>query len=790
MRRIGMAIALALLPAIAHAQPLVQDEPAGEPTELAEEDRPELGITLRPAHVRTGDLIHVRIYADARPGDDVVLADQDLAPFEIHARRELPIQERPGGVLRFRFELDLLALEPGEHRLPPIALRVVTADGETGVVRTHGRRVRVGAHLGNEPNARPRPPTAPVSVYEKDYTLIWVLGSMAALLLAGLIGFFAARWWKRRPKVAPPPPPPRPPWEIAIVALTAIQRDKAKLLAENKQVELVDRVSDVTREYLGRRYDFNGLESTTDEVVTALKKLKFRGVSHEEVTALLSESDLVKFAKLVPDEEACDRMLEGAFKIVRATTPRPGATPVARPASSTSGAKIVTREGVVTIPISVPTIEEAEREIRNGASAAFREHARDPSFEGSMVISLSSSLAASPPVTETLARVRADLASELRTIQIASGRRPRLIIEHAHMRLSDAARQGRAARFTVIDDDGVRFEDRRAPEPKRKSKAPADPREQPARPSAQTMPATDVGAGSPPPAQREGVGERGTPQPRQPQQPAPRASWSDPASPFAPTEEATPRPLPPTPSHVPREGEIARAPAADETKASPKSVRPPAPAAAPQKRDVSRVVPELFAGDTEKDPPLLRWITGIPRPIRYLADDTPVETSALGALGLTRGGIHERALTSLRRTIPPGFAPTNEPAILDDAGAALLVLPELVPLADAWIVYPLAGEGLIVMRETAPTTRDELLKLEKAHKETKAPLFDRPVRVSRRGFEPFEWPSAERSTNPGFSSPDRPVQKPKGDGESSGNVTITGDAVPADAVNDKRGGDS
>jgi hypothetical protein len=227
MTRARSACALliaALLPAaVAHAQTVVQDEPEAE---LAAEHRPGLGITVRPSHVRTGDLIRVRVFADARRGDDVVLAEQDLAPFEIHARRELPPTDRARGRRRFLFELDLLALEPGEHRLPPIALRVVTRSGETGIVRTSGRRIRVGAHVGNEPNARPRPPTAPVSVFEEDYTLLWVLGGIGAFLLAVLLGFLFALWWKRRPKEAPPPPPPLPPWEVAITALEAIRRER------------------------------------------------------------------------------------------------------------------------------------------------------------------------------------------------------------------------------------------------------------------------------------------------------------------------------------------------------------------------------------------------------------------------------------------------------------------------------------------------------------------------------------------------------------------------------------
>ena len=91
----------------------------------------------------------------------------------------------------------------------------------------------------------------------------------------------------------------------------------------------------------------------------------------------------------------------------------------------------------------------------------------------------------------------------------------------------------------------------------------------------------------------------------------------------------------------------------------------------------------------------------------------------------------------------PGFAPGDEPAVLDDEGAALLVLPELVPEGEVWIAYPSPTEGVIVLREGAASTETELARLEQAHRQHSRSLFTRPVRVTRRGFSPVEWPSGE-----------------------------------------------
>jgi hypothetical protein len=150
--------------------------------------------------------------------------------------------------------------------------------------------------------------------------------------------------------------------------------------------------------------------------------------------------------------------------------------------------------------------------------------------------------------------------------------------------------------------------------------------------------------------------------------------------------------------------------------------------------------------------------------VQYVSDRGALAVDALAALGLTRGGLHERAVANLKRALPPGFAPGDHPAVLDDeSGVIVLALPDAVPPLEAWIAYPLRGEGLVVMREGASTTRDELLRLARAHKEDPKPVFASPVRVSKRGFMPFDWPDEKRTTDPGFASPDAKIAGEPGD---------------------------
>ncbi len=86
--------------------------------------------------------------------------------------------------------------------------------------------------------------------------------------------------------------------------------------------EYFDRVNDTVRSYLGARFGFDGLESTTDEIVARLGSQHLPGLVVPEVVAYLRDCDLVKFANVTPSKEDCLRALATSESIVRSTMPR------------------------------------------------------------------------------------------------------------------------------------------------------------------------------------------------------------------------------------------------------------------------------------------------------------------------------------------------------------------------------------------------------------------------------------------------------------------------------------
>jgi hypothetical protein len=116
-----------------------------------------------------------------------------------------------------------------------------------------------------------------------------------------------------------PPPPPRPPWDVALEELFDVR--VAELVKQGRFAEHFDRVSDAVRRYLGARYGFDGLETTTHEALIELRKAVTTTAVLVEVESFLRNADLVKFAKLVPSETECHAALGEAEGIVRRTMP-------------------------------------------------------------------------------------------------------------------------------------------------------------------------------------------------------------------------------------------------------------------------------------------------------------------------------------------------------------------------------------------------------------------------------------------------------------------------------------
>jgi hypothetical protein len=234
-------------------------------------------------------------------------------------------RKEEGGATKSRVTISFVALpkEPGRHSLtlPPMPITVARASGDLITLCTQPHTVIIEDPTSSTPNPKPKQNPAP-RPQEEEWTFLKqaVIVGAIALVVGALLAFLIGRWLKR-PRPVPPPPPPRPPWEVALEALHDVRH--AGLTREGRFAEHFDRVSDVLRRYLGDRYGFDGLESTTREMLGELRATTPRIPVLDEIERFLRQADLVKFARLTPSEPECSTALSEAQLIVERTIPPP-----------------------------------------------------------------------------------------------------------------------------------------------------------------------------------------------------------------------------------------------------------------------------------------------------------------------------------------------------------------------------------------------------------------------------------------------------------------------------------
>lgn len=290
------------------------------------------GERVLPAGLEVSAATEARKYLSAA---GFVIPDQDGGA-AAHLRTEPDEKEASKATTVLELPLLLLPPSPGRTKmeLPPLPVTIARANGELEVVCTAPHTIVVEDPIANVPDARPvdNPPPRP---QREEWTSLRRAVTWGALGLAiGAALAYAFYRWKTRPIPPPPPPPPRPPWEVALEKLDEVRH--AGLLDAKRYAEYFDRVSDAVRGYLGARFGFDGLESTTDEILTALRThaggyIRLEpdlpndgptpGISISVIVRFLGECDLVKFANLTPTPEQCENALEVGERIVRATSP-------------------------------------------------------------------------------------------------------------------------------------------------------------------------------------------------------------------------------------------------------------------------------------------------------------------------------------------------------------------------------------------------------------------------------------------------------------------------------------
>ncbi len=280
----------------------------------------EVSATLDTNHIRIGEPIHLTLQAvyDTSLQVEWPLFDQAVQSFpliETYDREKLT--EGPQHIERGSY--DITAFDTGFIVLEPIAFGFYR-EGEPTTDTFLTEPLLVQVDFVEVDTTQPyKPIKGPI-----DAPMTWrewlpYVAIPLMLVVLGLIIWYLYKKQKEKPQPTPEPIdlPTEPAHVIALRELEALER--AELWQAGDYKEYHDRVSDILRGYIERRFHIEALESTTEELMVTFNKVPVPRLQVEQLREVLTIADLAKFAKVEPLPEENAKSLSLARDFIAAT---------------------------------------------------------------------------------------------------------------------------------------------------------------------------------------------------------------------------------------------------------------------------------------------------------------------------------------------------------------------------------------------------------------------------------------------------------------------------------------
>lgn len=288
---------------------------------------PTVTARIEPDSVMIGDrfdcIIEVEKDLVQEIAFPVFVPDAKERHFELVEDFPVDTLQRDGRRIRLGKRYRLAAFEEGHHDLGP--MEILYADKNiVDTLRTAERLQLEVATFEIDSTSH--------SIYDlkSQRDLPFRMGEISGYLLWGLLGLLllaAAAWalflyLKKRGTTLGglfAPAPALPPHVEAIRALEELHH--RKLWQNNRHKQYYSGLTDILRTYIARRWEIGAMEMTTDEILGALRPLDLPDKARTDLTTILRDGDLVKFAKAAPDAETNENAYLKAYYFVEETKP-------------------------------------------------------------------------------------------------------------------------------------------------------------------------------------------------------------------------------------------------------------------------------------------------------------------------------------------------------------------------------------------------------------------------------------------------------------------------------------
>ena len=329
-----VALLLLLLPAVAQSGKgaAAQKSPSGEQTSALKagdrvlpENAPRVSGTVEPDSIGIGDRFLYTIEIEKDQVQGVFFPEfggDGSSHYELIESLPVDTLEREGRRLKLRKQYKLAAFQEGLHRVVPQVMYmdkniVDTLSGDdTLVLMVTTFQIDSTSHSIFDLKGQM---DMPFKFGEITGYLIW---SLVGLLVLALLIYAASRILAHYGKsfgTIFKPAPPLPPHVVAFMALEKLHEEKHCQQGEHKLY--YSSLTDILRVYISGSFGVGAMEMTSDEIIEAMRSVELPQKSAMDLTEILREADLVKFAKATPEAEENEAAFTAAWDFVEQTRP-------------------------------------------------------------------------------------------------------------------------------------------------------------------------------------------------------------------------------------------------------------------------------------------------------------------------------------------------------------------------------------------------------------------------------------------------------------------------------------
>jgi hypothetical protein len=279
----------------------------------------EIKSTVNKDSITIGDEIVYSLVIQSRPGInlDSIKLDLNLSSFQVKQHKNYPLAKDKDGNTLQKQDYVITVFDLGDFVILPVKAECKDSQNQLAQASSDSISIKVRS-IGLPQEAKDiKGLKPPFKIKEKSKWYLYVLLVIAA---GSILTWLYLRWKSKGiglPQVQLEKE--KPAWQIALASLEELKDSDYIQKQEIKKYYII--LSEIIRKYLEGGFNVPAVDRTTSEIKWEMKKIKIEQEIIQRVVDLLSECDLVKFAKFVPSVEQTDENWQESHDLVQQTKP-------------------------------------------------------------------------------------------------------------------------------------------------------------------------------------------------------------------------------------------------------------------------------------------------------------------------------------------------------------------------------------------------------------------------------------------------------------------------------------